>query len=129
MGHRHLHPRLHSRQAHLPARHQPQPTSATLNATVDPNGGANVTECEFEYGTSTPMETKLSVPPTQPQARRDLTSPNPTEVHTELSGLTTDTTYHYRVIVHNAKGVPRGADQIYTPHHVLGLTTESRDRT
>ena len=41
-----------------------------------------------------------------------------------LSTLTTETTYHYRVVVENANGTKYGADQTYTPHGVLGLTTE-----
>ena len=45
-----------------------------------------------------------------------------------LSGLTTETTYHYRVVVHNANGVKYGEDQVYTPHHVLGLDHGGRER-
>ena len=44
-----------------------------------------------------------------------------------LAGLTTETTYHYRVVVENANGVKYGVDRLYTPHRVVGLETEAAD--
>ena len=48
-----------------------------------------------------------------------------TDVSAPLSGLTTETTYHYRVVVHTASGVRYGEDQVYTPHRVVGLRTKA----
>jgi hypothetical protein len=94
----------------------PTTTSGTLNAHVDPNGGGNVTECKFQYGTSTSYGTTLGCSAESFSA--------PTDVSTSISGLSTETTYHYRVVVHNENGVKYGADQTYTPNKVVGLTTE-----
>ena len=41
-----------------------------------------------------------------------------------MSGLTSDTTYHYRLVASNANGPNTGQDRTYTPHAVIGLTTE-----
>ncbi len=48
----------------------------------------------------------------------------PTGVSANLSGLATETTYHYRVVVESEGAKSYGADQTYTPHGVIGLTTE-----
>jgi hypothetical protein len=95
----------------------PTTTAGTLNATIDPNGG-EVTECDFEYGINTSYGSgKL---PCQPATHFGTTA----DVSAELTGLTTATTYHYRVVAHDANGVKYGADQTYTPSEAVGLTTE-----
>ncbi len=43
----------------------------------------------------------------------------------DLSGLTPETTYHYRIVTSNASGSRNGEDRTYTPHGVVGLRTES----
>ena len=97
----------------------PSATEGTLNATIDPQGAGEVTECEFEYGTNTSYGSgKL---PCQPATHFTGT----TAVSADLSSLTSETTYHYRVVVHNVNGVRYGEDQTYTPHHVVGLETEA----
>ena len=59
--------------------------------------------------------------PTPTRARPARTSRTRPKSASPLSGLTTETTYHYRVVVSNANGnTKKGADQTYTPH--------SRDR-
>ncbi len=101
----------------------PTTTSGTLNASVNPNGGGDVTECKFEYGEeegnySTRHDPLLS-------RRRPFSATE--AVSAELSGLTTGTTYHYRVVVEDANGVKYGEDQTYTPQQVLGLSTDAAD--
>src|SRR5262249_55717464 len=46
-----------------------------------------------------------------------------TEISGELSGLTTETEYHYRVLLVTANGTKKAIDQVYLPHAVAGLTT------
>ncbi len=56
---------------------------------------------------------------------------SPTDVSAGISGLSAETTYHYRVVVANADGTKYGADRTYTPHKVVGLRTDDprrRDR-
>ena len=96
----------------------PTTTAGTLNASVDPNGGGEVTGCHFEYGTSAAYSSGEL--PCQPSTHFTAT----TEVSAALSGLTTGTTYHYRVVAHDGNGVKYGEDQVYTPSDALGLTTE-----
>jgi hypothetical protein len=97
----------------------PTTTAGTLNATVDPNGGGEVTSCHFEYGTTTSYSSGTM--PCEPASHFTGT----TDVSVQLSGLTTETSYHYRVVVENANGIKYGADRIYIPHHVVGLETEA----
>jgi hypothetical protein len=98
------------------------PTEGTLNAVVDPNGGGEVTSCEFEYGTSTAFE--LGTVPCSPSAPYSAAQPH--TVSASLSGLTTNTTYYYRAVVanHNASKV-YGKTRSYTPRWVQGLRTEA----
>jgi hypothetical protein len=78
--------------------------SAILNGSVRPNGEP-LTECHFEYGTSTAYTT--SVPCVSPPAAED-------RVLARLTGLSEGATYHYRVVASNAIGTSNGADQTFT---------------
>ncbi len=107
----------------------PSQTSGTLNATVDPNEGGNVISCHFEYGTSSAYSSgSLPCLSAENVEAGTLTSPieAPTALHANLSGLSTETTYHYRLVASNAieHGIRRGADQTFTPHAVADLCTE-----
>ena len=101
----------------------PTTNSGTLNAEVDPDGGGNITECEFEYGEEDGNYNLGNIPC---KAISSLPYSAPTEVSADISGLSTESTYHYRVVVSNASegGIKYGADQAYTPHKVIGLSTE-----
>ena len=111
----------------------PTATAGTVHATIDPNGG-EVTECSVEYVEAANYEPEASNP--YGKGHTGTCSPDPstshvsspTDVEAQLSGLTTETTYHYRVLVHDEAGdVGYGADQTYTPYGVLGLRTEEAD--
>jgi hypothetical protein len=97
----------------------PATTSGTLNATVDPNGGAEITECQFEYGEEEGNYGLGSVPC---EASTSLPYSIATEVSAKVSSLTTATTYHYRFVVKSASGTKYGGDRTYTPNTVLGLS-------
>src|SRR5207302_75448 len=82
-------------------------TSATLNGTVNPNGGA-LSDCRFEYGSTSAYGS--SVPCTSlPQSRTAAVA-----VSAQVEGLTPNGTYHFRIVASNADGTRSGAHQTYT---------------
>ena len=82
-------------------------TAATLNATVNPNGEP-VSDCHFEYGTSTSYG--LSLPCSSLPGSEN----SPVAVSASLTGLSLNTTYHFRIVATNATGTSEGADQTFT---------------
>lgn len=80
-------------------------TTATLKAKVDPNGAA--TTYRFEYGTSDSYG--LS---TAEKSAGD--GDSSLDVEIPITGLTSATTYHVRVVATNAAGVTRGVDRTFT---------------
>jgi NHL repeat len=85
-------------------------TTATLDATIDPNDQA--TTYHFEYGTTTAYGTVIPVPDASIGSGYEAVN-----VGEELAGLQPGTTYHYRVIASNASspaGGTIGADQMFT---------------
>jgi hypothetical protein len=78
---------------------------ATLNGTVNPNGGA--TTYTFQYGTSTAYgSTTTSSTVGSGNSGR--------AVSAMVSGLTPGTTYHYRVVATSSAGTTVGADRTFT---------------
>ena len=77
-------------------------SGATVSGTVDPQGMA--TTYRFEYGTSSSYGLQT--------AEVDAGSgTGAVDASATLTGLTSDTTYHYRVVATNAAGVTRGSDR------------------
>jgi hypothetical protein len=79
-------------------------TSATLNATVDPDG-ASVSDCHFDYGTTVAYGSSApcdSLPGSGESA---------VAVTASLTGLSASTTYHFRVVATSPGGTSYGADQ------------------
>ncbi len=77
-------------------------SSATLNGTVNPNGSA--TSAYFEWGTDNTLSTSNS---TASQSIGSGTAD--VSVTADLTGLSPNTTYYYRVIGENSAGVQRGS--------------------
>jgi hypothetical protein len=75
-------------------------TTAHVTGTVDPNG--TPTTYHFEYGTTTAYGR------TTPEA--EASGDDPVDVEAALSGLTAETTYHYRLV---ATGADPGADRTF----------------
>lgn len=83
------------------------PTEATLNGTVDPNGGA-VTKCFIEYGTSLPSSA------TAPCSPSPGSGTSAVSVSGAVSGLSADTSYEYRVVAENSGGRTTGPTRSFT---------------
>lgn len=79
-------------------------TSATLNGTVNPNGEA--TTYYFEYG----LDTSYGSPTSSASAGSGTSA---VSVNAAISGLNSDTTYHYRVVATNSDGTSYGDDKTF----------------
>jgi hypothetical protein len=78
---------------------------ATLNGKVNPNGAE--TKAYFEYGTTTSYGSKT--------AEVNVGSGTTALEHSQaISGLSANTTYHYRIVATNASGSSQGADKTFT---------------
>jgi hypothetical protein len=98
-------------------------TSATLHATVNPNG-SEVGECKFEYGTSTSYGSSAACTPAPGSGESAVA------VSASVSGLAVNTGYHFRISASSSGGTSKGADQILTTlvgataHYFSGGLTE-----
>jgi hypothetical protein len=90
--------------------------SATLNGTVNPNGG-EVTSCELEYGTTTTYGSSVACSPAAGSGTSAVA------VSGAIKDLEANTTYHFRIVAVNAGGKQAGADQALTtpPSPVVSL--------
>ena len=86
------------------------PTSATLKATVNPNG-SNVTKCEFEWGTKVPYEKHVEC------SSLPGSGTTPVAVSAPVSGLAPHTGYHYRIVAENAS--PPASDGLDEPFETV----------
>ncbi|MCP5105688.1 MAG: hypothetical protein GY950_20035, partial [bacterium] len=80
-------------------------TTAQLNGTVNANNIS--TTVTFEYGLTTSYGTTVTAD------QSPVTGSTDTAVSKAISGLTADTTYHYRVVGVNANGTSNGADMTF----------------
>jgi predicted outer membrane repeat protein len=78
--------------------------SATLNGLVDPHGLSTTVYFQYgttiSYGSTTPSQTK--------------TGNTYESVSANVSGLTTSTTYHFRILATNSGGTKYGSDKTFT---------------
>ncbi|MFH1954025.1 MAG: right-handed parallel beta-helix repeat-containing protein [Pseudomonadota bacterium] len=79
-------------------------TSATLNGTVNPNG--STTTYYFEYGTTASYEATTS-------STSAGSGTSDVSANASITGLTSETTYHYRVVATNSSGTSHGADDAF----------------
>jgi phosphodiesterase/alkaline phosphatase D-like protein len=80
-------------------------TGATLNGTVNANNDSTVVT--FEYGTTIAYGTTVTAD------QSPVTGASATAVSRAITGLTTNTTYHYRVAAQNSSGTTYGADMTF----------------
>ncbi|MFL5843740.1 MAG: choice-of-anchor D domain-containing protein, partial [Solirubrobacteraceae bacterium] len=91
------------------------PTGATVNGTVDPQ--ASPTTAHFDFGTTTAYGSRT------PEV--SVGSGGVVSVSAMLSKLKNKTTYHFRLVAHNAGGTTNGADATFftpppkSPHTLL----------
>jgi hypothetical protein len=78
-------------------------SSARVAGTVDP-GGAETTY-RFEYGTTSAYGLSTTT-------RTAGSGEAPVAVHATLTGLTSDTDYHYRIVAENGAGAAAGTDAV-----------------
>ena len=93
-------------------------SSATLNGTVNPNG--LTTTVHFEYGTTTNYG---STTPSHSYSGTTTKS-----VSANITGLSPNTTYHFRLVATNSGGTRHGSDRTFstlTPTGAPGVTTNS----
>jgi hypothetical protein len=96
-------------------------SSATLNGTVDPNGAS--TTAYFQYGTTTGYGST-----TAPQNVGSGT--NPVSVSANISGLSSQATYHFRLVATNSGGTRYGANSTFTPVSLsVSITSPSSGST
>jgi phosphodiesterase/alkaline phosphatase D-like protein len=89
-------------------------TSATLNATVDPNG--RDTTYYFEYGTSSSYGTKTS-------SKSAGSSASPQSESASITGLQAGRTYHFRVVATSDAGTSEGKDATFATSGAPSVTT------
>ncbi len=96
-------------------------TTATLNASVNPNSG-ELTECEFQFGTTTHYGSSAPCMPAPGSGS------SPIAVSAAITNLSPGTTYHFRIATNtNWAGRSNGADETFTTsppnlHWLHGLT-------
>jgi hypothetical protein len=81
--------------------------SATVAGSVNPKS-AKVTDCHVEYGPSASYGKSAPCSPASPGS-----GSKPVDVSAALTGLSTGTTYHFRVVAANAGGTTRGGDEAF----------------
>jgi phospholipase C len=94
----------------LPVTGTADPTSkstATLSGTVDPEG-SEVTNCRFEYGTTSAYGAGVPCSPPPGSGR------SPVAVSALLTGLAAGTTYHYRLVAASEQESADGKDATFT---------------
>jgi Tol biopolymer transport system component len=81
-------------------------SSTTLNGTVDPDG-ATITDCHFDYGTTTSYGEEAPCASTP-------SGSSPVPVHADITGLAENTTYHFRLVAAYSGGSDAGSDETLT---------------
>ncbi len=94
-------------------------TTATLNGTVHPDG-TSVTACLFEYGTTPSYGS--TVPCAESEAEIG-SGESPVPVHADVSGLTSNTPYHFRLAATTGNGEDKGEDEGFGTLDESGVQT------
>lgn len=92
--------------------------AATLNGTVDPN--VSSTDYYFEYGETEAYGTKIPVTEDGDAGEGE----SPIAVKEKITGLSLNTTYHFRLVAVNAQGEDVGADETFTTKAEAGSTVK-----
>ena len=85
--------------------------SATLNGLLDPHG--LTTTVYFQYGTTTSYGLTTALRRVRLETRTRMSAAN-------ISGLTANTTYHFRIVATNSAGTRYGSDRTFTTLSATG---------
>ena len=99
---------------HLQYQHQYGQTEATVSAHLDTAGAGAVTGCEVEYGLEPTYGSAVPCSGTLPTS-------GGSDITANISGLTTEALYHYRIRATNANGTTRTIDRTFVPHAVANV--------
>jgi DNA-binding beta-propeller fold protein YncE len=102
--------------------------SATLQATVNANLHA-VIDCNFEYTDQTDFEANGYANATEAPCSSKPSGSSDTAVSADVSGLSPDTTYRYRVVAENNGGSAEGGDETFTTLPVTPATVTTEPAT
>ena len=84
--------------------------SATLNGSLNPRESTTTVYFQYglttSYGSNTPMQTR--------------TGNTVHAINANISGLSASTTYHFRIVAHNAGGIAYGSDRTFTTLSATG---------
>ena len=100
-----------------------QKASATVEGEINPNGVA-VTECRFEYGTTTKYGQQPLALCSHPSASEVGEGTSAVKVSAQLNGLTPNQTYHYRLVAGNASASNHGGDGEFTTRAVPAVDNQ-----
>ncbi|MCX6281791.1 MAG: right-handed parallel beta-helix repeat-containing protein [Bacteroidetes bacterium] len=92
-------------------------SGATLNGTVNSNGGSSIVT--FQYGLTTSYGSTITA------VQSPVTGAIVTNVNASITGLTPYTTYHFRVLATNAGGTTYGSDLSFTTSPILASVITS----
>jgi hypothetical protein len=92
-----------------------------VSGSVHESGGGPITECYFEYGTSLSYGNKEDCVPAPPYGAPEQA------VTANLTGLTGEIPYNYRLVAHNANGKNVGSNKTITRHYVEELQTDEAE--
>jgi DNA-binding beta-propeller fold protein YncE len=89
-------------------------TTATLNGHLDPAGNGDVTDCHFDYVDDAQFQVDVYASAQTVACAEGNSFSAPADVHAEITGLTADTIYHFRLEASNATGTNVGADATFS---------------
>ncbi len=89
-------------------------SAAILKGTVNPDY-EEATECELEYGTTTAYGSSLPCSPATPGGENG----EPVPVSASIEGLTSNTTYHFRLTAGSFQGTSHSADRTFSTLQVI----------
>jgi sugar lactone lactonase YvrE len=101
--------------------------SATLNGHLDPAGGVDISDCQFQYTDDATFQSQGYIGASSIACDQSTPISSPTDVTASPTGLDAGTVYHFRLIGANANGGAEGADQTFTTAPALDLTINPAD--